>query len=475
MLTYDISQKGSKPLYIWLYEQIRKDIERGNLVANEKLPSKRALAEHLKISIVTVQNSYAQLIAEGYIYSIEKKGYFVADFFKNSYSQPTKNRLDPPLFIGTTDIEETKREKETDMMINLSENTVNRSEFPLSVWMRLMRNVISKNYDSFFSKIPSIGLFELRKAISDHLYRFRGISADPNQIFIGAGTEYLYSILIKLLGRTSVFAVEDPGYRRISQIYEAENVKIRYIPLDSYGLDYQSLLKTDADIVHISPSHHFPTGIIMPIGRRQEILHWAEEKKNRFIIEDDYDSEFRFQGKPLPTMESLDHNQKIIYINTFSKTISPSFRISYMILPRNLMVRYQKEFSFYACTVPSLEQYTLSEFIKNGYFERHLNRMKRKYRAKKDELLNILKESPLNDRIVISETMAGLHFTVKLKTMKSDEQLKAEAAKNGMKIKFLSDYTKEKTVSASSTLLINYTSLESDTMKKAVSILEKIL
>ena len=469
MLTYDISQRENKPLYIWLYENIRNDIETGKLIADEKMPSKRALAEHLKISVVTVQNTYAQLIAEGYLYSVEKKGYFVADFLKTSVLRPSGNETEPSPMRIFHPTEEKKYE------INLSENAVNHSDFPLSIWMRLMRNVISSDYEGFFAKIPSIGLWELRKAISDHLDRYRGISIDPNLILIGAGTEYLYGIVVKLLGRDSVFAVEDPGYQRIAQIYEAENIQTRYIPLDSQGLDCRSLMQTDANVVHISPSHHFPTGIVMPVGRRMEILHWAKEKEGRYIIEDDYDSEFRFQGKPLPTMESLDHDQKIIYINTFSKTISPSFRISYMILPPDLMERYQKHLGFYSCTVPSLDQYTLAQFIQNGYFERHLNRMKRKYRTKKSEIMNILKESSLKDQITITDAMAGLHFTVKLKTDKSDGQLKEEAAKYGMKIKFLSDYTKEALVSSGSTLLINYTALESDTMEKAVSVFEKIL
>ena len=469
MLTYDISQRENKPLYIWLYENIRNDIETGKLIADEKMPSKRALAEHLKISVVTVQNTYAQLIAEGYLYSVEKKGYYVADFLKTSFLRPSGNETEPsPMRI----FHPTKEKK---YKINLSENTVNHSDFPLSIWMRLMRNVISSDYEGFFAKIPSIGLWELRKAISDHLDRYRGISVDPNLILIGAGTEYLYGIIIKLLGRDSVFAVEDPGYQRIAQIYEAENIQTRYIPLDGQGLDCLSLKQTDANVVHISPSHHFPTGIVMPVGRRMEILHWAKEKEGRYIIEDDYDSEFRFQGKPLPTMESLDHDQKIIYINTFSKTISPSFRISYMILPPDLMERYQKHLGFYSCTVPSLDQYTLAQFIQNGYFERHLNRMKRKYRTKKSEIMNILKESSLKDKITITDAMAGLHFTVNLKTNKSDGQLKEEAAKYGMKIKFLSDYTKEAAVPSCSTLLINYTALESDTMEKAVSVFEKIL
>ena len=469
MLTYDFSQRDHKPLYIRLYENIRNDIETGKLIADEKLPSKRALAEHLKISVVTVQNTYAQLIAEGYLYSVEKKGYFVADLLNTCFPHTSEKETDqPPLRIPNPD-DEKKYE------INLSENAVNHSDFPLSIWMRSMRNVISANYEGFFAKIPSIGLWELRKAISEHLDRYRGISVDPNLILIGAGTEYLYGIIIKLLGRDAVFAVEDPGYQKIAQIYEAENIRTRYIPLDSCGLDCRSLRETDANVVHISPSHHFPTGIVMPVGRRLEILCWAKEKDDRYIIEDDYDSEFRFQGKPLPTMESMDHDQKIIYVNTFSKTISPSFRISYMILPPALMERYHQNLGFYSCTVPSLDQYTLAQFIQNGYFERHLNRMKRKYRTKKSEIMNILKESPLKDKIIITDAMAGLHFTVKLKTDKSDRQLKEEALKYGMKIKFLSDYSRHSAVSDASTLLINYTALETDTMEKAVAVLEKIL
>lgn len=374
MLTYELNARGTKPLYISLYEKIKTDIEYGNIQANEKLPSKRALAEHLMVSVITVQNAYALLISEGYVYAKEKVGYFACEIFANA-------KIPLPSQNASINYEITG-EKEL-YTINLCENTtLSNKHFPFSVWSKQMRQVITENYDHLLAKIPHMGLWSLRRAISEYLYRFRGMRVDPNAIIIGAGTEYLYSIVVKLIGRERVFAVEDPGYRRIAQIYAAEGLQVAHVPIDEYGLAIKSPMTHNANVVHISPSHHFPTGIFMPVKRRMEILHWAQEKPNRYIIEDDYDSEFRFASKPLPTMQSIDNGQRTIYINTFSKTISPSLRISYMILPKVLLKKYNEQFSFYSCTVSSFEQYTLAKFISEGYYERHISRMRKHYRIR---------------------------------------------------------------------------------------------
>lgn len=467
MLTYNLNTNREIPLYVELYKCIKEDIERGSIEANEKLPSKRALAEHLGISIITVQNAYAQLVAEGYIYSKQRKGYF-ADTIATM--QPMDSNLKLPEAPVQSNTPENKVKT-----INLCENTLRDSGFPFTTWVRQMRHVMSQSNESLLGKIPNMGLFSLRKAISDHLFRFRGLSVDPHLILIGAGTEYLYSVIIKLLGREKVYVVEDPGYKRISQIYNAEGVRMSHITLDECGLCIETLKQTQADVVHISPSHHFPTGTVMPIRRRMDILKWADASPGRMIIEDDYDSEFRFEGKPLPTMMSIDTSQNTIYMNTFSKTIAPSLRISYMVLTPKLAQQYNKDFGFYSCPVCGFEQHILANFIANGYFERHINRMRRYFKQKRDTMLHLIKSSLLNERSEVSSELNGLHFVLKLKTDVCDSQFKELAKDQGLTISFISDYCCHIKNCSSSELIVNYSGIEVADMKKAVDILSGIL
>lgn len=466
MLTYNLEKKTESPLYMELYKSVKKDIERGNIKANGKLPSKRELAEHLGISIMTVQNAYAQLVAEGFIYSKQRKGYFACEISHILQTGVSYIELSNPL------LEMPSKDMDT---INLCENSISSKQFPFTVWAKQMRQVISENDDILLSKLPNMGLWSLRKAISDYLYRFRGMVVDPNLIVIGAGTEYLYGLIIKLLGRDKNYAIEDPGYKKISQIYNAEGVQIKYIPIDKSGLRVDSLMKENADVVHLSPSHHFPIGTVMPIKRRMEILKWVHSTQGRYIIEDDYDSEFRFEGKPLPTLMSNDTMQKTIYINTFSKTIAPSLRISYMILTPELAKKYNEQLGFYTCPVSGFEQYILAKFITDGHFERHINRMRRFYKKSRDSIIHLIKNSPLGSISEIKEEMSGLHFVLKLKTNKSDYELKTLAKTKGLKISFISDYSFDPKNCPSSEMIVNYSGIEIDTMKKALDILSSIL
>jgi GntR family transcriptional regulator/MocR family aminotransferase len=462
VLTYDIGNKGNMPLYIYLYNCIKNDIENGVIKLNEKLPSKRNLAEHLKISIMTVQNAYAQLLSEGYIYSHEKSGYFVSEIEKAIASSPKNKVIEPD-----EDIPE--------YLIDFCENSINIENFPFSVWSRQMREVLCEQDSDLLRKMPNAGVMKLRKAIVDFLYHFRGIVVSPDQIIIGAGTEYLYGLLIKLLGKNKIYAVEDPGYKRISEIYKGENIICRHISLDKYGISINELSNSDADIVHISPSHHFPTGIVMPVKRRQELLKWANEDINRFIIEDDYDSEFRFTGKAVPTLQSIDINEKVIYINTFSKTISPAIRISYMVLPYTLIKKYKEELSYYSCTVSSFEQYTLAKFIENGYFERHINRMRKAYKLKRDFIIKTIKSSPLGNKVEILEENSGLHFIIKLDTGMSDEEIVSAAKANGINISCLSQYCCQQDNIKNSMVIINYSGIDMGKIKDTVDILVRII
>ena len=269
--------------------------------------------------------------------------------------------------------------------------------------------------------------------------------------------------------------MENPGYQKIRKIYEKNDVQCRHIFLDKSGLSLEDLEKSDVQIVHISPAHHFPTGIVMPIKRRQELLRWAMQEEERYIIEDDYDSEFRFTGRPIPTMQSIDRQERVIYINTFSKTISPSMRISYLVLPEHLMERYRRELSFYSCTVPAFEQYTLAEFMKKGYLEQHINRMRNYYRSQRDALIGALEKSSLADKIEIREEDAGLHFLVHFQTECSLEKLKQRVEEQGMRLSWLDEYFHEPLKQPPTTAVFNYSGISGEDISSILTCLQAAL
>lgn len=462
MLTYSFEDKGTDSLYEYLYKSIRDDILSGKLKNEEKLPSKRALAEHLGISTITVENAYNQLVAEGYIYSVPKSGHYVSSI------------ISPMLHI-IADKNRYPAEKESDVVTvysaDFANNATTQESFPFDTWAKLTRQTISDKREQLILNSPSIGVRELRLAISDYLFQFRGMTADPECIIIGAGTEYLYSLIIQLLGRDKKYALEDPCYRKTAQIYKSNNVTFDYIPLDTHGISKTELDKSSAEVLHISPSHHFPTGIVTPVSRRYELLSWAGESDGRYIIEDDYDSEFRFSGKPIPSLQSIDTLDKVIYINTFSKTLASTIRISYMVLPKALMERYKKELSFYSCTVSTFEQYTLAAFIRQGYFEKHINRMRNYYRAQRDSVMSAIKSHPLYSKVTIKEENSGLHFLMQVDTDLSDEELISRAKELSVNLSCLSHYYHISETAPQHTLIINYSGLEKDKTDKAIEML----
>lgn len=464
MLTYILDKSAKRTLTKQLYEGVKKDILTGKLLSGEKLPSKRALSQHLKISVITVENAYEQLLAEGYIVSRERSGYYVSQLGIMSVSENEEMNI-------TAQSDETK--SEDDFVMDFKTNRISDSGFPCTVMSKIMRQVLAEKR-GLLEPLEFCGVKELREAIAHHLYRFREISVSPDQIIVGAGTEYLYHLIIQLLGRDKCYALETPGYNKITRIYDCNNVDYRYVPVDKEGLSVDYLQRTDAQIIHISPSHHFPTGVVMPIGRRQALLSWTEQSEGRYVIEDDYDSEFRFSGQPIAPLFSLDA-KKVIYINTFSKSITPAVRISYMILPSQLMEKYKKQMSFYSCSVSGIEQYMLARFISEGYFERHINRMKTRYRAKRDALIKALKESSFSSKITISEENAGLHFLMKIKTDITDEEFCKRAHQKGIRVAFLSEYMQRFSEDTQHTMVVNYSGLEEEKLAQAIKILACIL
>ena len=269
--------------------------------------------------------------------------------------------------------------------------------------------------------------------------------------------------------------MEDPGYSKIGRIYRSNQVALRHVALDESGLSYEALCRTDADVVHISPSHHYPTGIVMPITRRHELLRWANEQEGRYILEDDYDSEFRFVGRPIPTLFSDDEHQHVIYLNTFSKTIAPSIRISYMLLPPRLLEHYREKLGFYACTVSSFEQYTLAQFLSGGYYEKHLNRMRKRYHQKRDAVIDCIRTGPLAGRAEIMEQDAGLHFLMRLDTALPDETLRQRASARGLRLALLSDYYQQREQAPHHVLVGNYSGIELEKLPQALTRLAEII
>ena len=353
-MKYTVNRASGQSAYIQIYRQLRDDIVAGRLKDGAKLPSKRFAAAELGVSVITVEHAYELLEEEGYIQSRQRSGYYVC--FGGSApalprTAPQEQRADAP------------------------------RDFPFSVLARTMRRVLSDSGERILSRAPNRGCTELRQAIAAYLARSRGIIADPEQIIVGSGAEYLYGLIVQLLGRERVYGLEDPGYEKVRQVYAANGAVCELLPMSDDGIRADALQRTDATVLHVTPFHSFPTGITTSAAKRSEYLAWAAGR-DAILIEDDFDSEFSENKKPLQTLYSMDRRGCVIYINTFSHSLAPSMRMGYMVLPEALMARYREQLGFYSCSVPLFDQYVLARFISQGYFERHLNRLRRQNKGK---------------------------------------------------------------------------------------------
>lgn len=456
MLTYILDSNSKTPIYEQLYSLIKNDINTGNIAPDEMLPSKRKLANHLKISIITVENAYGQLLAEGYIYSKPRKGYF-ATSIDSSY-----------LSIQNKKVPEISSYKQKSYKYEFKTNSVDTQHFPFSTWSKLLREVLRDKDKSLLNKSEPKGIYELRYEISVFLKEFRNIDATPRQIIIGAGSEYLINIIIQLLGSNKVYGIENPGYQKIPKILKANNIEPQYINLDNEGVKIDEL--NGIDILHITPSHQFPLGIVTPIRRRHKLLQWANETGG-YIIEDDYDSEFRFTGKPLDALQSLDKGNRVIYLNTFTKNLAPALRISYMVLPKELLEKYEHNFQFYSNTVSCFEQHTLAKFIEKGHYERYINRMRLIYKERIDLITNYIENSNLKNVVRVVGGNVGLHILLELKKHSEQEFIKTA---NNADINFspCSDYYNGE-ISTKPAVIMGYSGINTEDIKKALHILSQ--
>lgn len=425
-LMIPLQKDSDDHLYLQIYNYIKNEIRKGSMSAGQKLPSTRALANHLQVARSTVDFAYGQLLSEGYIESIPYKGHFVCEI--SGIYQPAEE---------TVSDEEQKVQEE--YLFDFSPNSIDISAFPFDTWRRISKTVFLDEDKDIFALGDARGDYRLRQAICHYLHGSRGVLCTPDRVIVGAGNDYLLMLLQKILGNNHKVAVENPAYMRAARIFASGGDCVCPIELDENGMRVDLLRKSGAEIAYVTPSRQFPTGIVMPIGRRSEILSWANEEKGRYIIEDDYDSEFRYKGVPIPSLQALDRMGKVIYLGTFSKSIAPAIRVSYMVLPTDMVKLYDEKLWFVSSTVSRIDQAILYHFLEEGHFERYLNKMRKLYKGKHDLLLEKLR--PFRKYFDISGEQAGLHVILSAKDRKlTEEELLEKAKEQGCHVYCMSHY-----------------------------------
>lgn len=477
MFSYNMEKRGSASLYEYLYRCIRHDIARGIIPPNQKLPSKRTAAKHLGVSLITIEAAYQQLIAEGYVRTHERSGYYVCEL--------------APAAQGSTERKHPDAGKRTVQKQKPKQPSIATSLFPYSAWAKTMRLTLAEETSETLAQAASTaGSPQLREAIAAYLHDYRGMSVQADQIVVGAGSQTLYQLIIQLLGRDRIYAVEDPGYPLLTRMYQLNNVPLAHVPMDDEGIQIDQLQASEATVAHIMPSHQFPTGVITSASRRRELLNWARKQSEsipagmkrpeanrtaqrtpeqpaagttgklapeqnapeqhapercsspseRYIIEDDYDSEFRMTGKPISSLFSIDAANRVLYLNSFAKSLGEAFRIAYLVLPPQLAEKFHSELGFYANTVSPIDQLTLARFITNGHYERHVSRLRTQARRTQSIIVEALSESALKNRVSFRGLNSGLHFILSVEGTPDEQQVAAAIAQTGISLPHISEF-----------------------------------
>ncbi|MGN0485450.1 MAG: PLP-dependent aminotransferase family protein [Lachnospiraceae bacterium] len=473
-LMIPLDSGGEKALYEQIYEYIRTEIADGKFSCGERLPSTRLLAQNLQVSRSTVEYAYDQLLSEGYIESQPYRGYFVSDVTE-LYQMQGQNKEEQMSYC----VEPRRGPKEEQIQIDFNPYSVDLKQFPYNVWKKCSRQAWQNPKQMFLSSGQK-GEFRLRREICKYLHQARGVNCSPHQVIIGAGNEYLLLLLSQILENDRHVAMESPSFMQAYRIFSNLQYKVSSVEMDENGLCIDELQKTDADIVYVMPSHQFPLGVVMSMKRRLELLKWAEGKEGRYIIEDDHDSEFRYRGKPIPSLQSIDVNGRVIYMGTFSKSIASAVRVGYMVLPESLLRIYEKKCGFYAVTVPKFQQDVLYYFLESGGFERNLNRMRGIYKSKHDFLTAELKKATWVHRVYGDH--AGLHVLVEVHTTFSEQELVQKLAEKGVKIYGLSEYFRNREEAENfgekhryPTILLGYGNLQEDEIRQGLEAIFEVL
>ena len=457
-LTMNLKTDSGTPLYEQIYRYIRSEIRSGRIPCGERLPSTRALSRHLEVSRSTVELAYEQLLSEGYVEAEPYRGFFVAEI-EELYHISQKKAEMPAV-----------EEKQKAFRYDFTPNGVDLKSFPYSVWRKLSKEILMDDRTELFRSGDSQGEYGFRSAICSYLYQARGVDCSPEQVIIGAGSDYILMLLSMILGTGFRIGFEDPTYKQAYRVMKGLSYDTVPIGLDRNGMKVSELRKEGADIAYVTPSHQYPTGIIMPMKRRLELLKWAQEAPERYIIEDDYDSEFRYKGKPIPALKGYDRNDKVIYLGTFSKSIAPAIRLSYMVLPENLMWKYKEKHSFVQSTVSKVDQLIVQRFIEEGYYERHLNKTRAMYKGRHDVLIEALK--PLLKVCAISGENAGVHLLLTFKNGKTEEELVGSAKEKDIRVYGMSAYQiRRAREREEATILLGYANLSERQIREAVNTL----
>ena len=456
-LTISLDTRSRIPLYEQIYDYIKTDIQSGRIPYGEKLPSTRFLSKHLEVSRSTVELAYEQLLSEGYIESVPYKGFFVAQIdelyhLKKDKPQPQRER------------KEARRYR-----YDFTPNGVDLKSFPYNVWRKLSKDILLDDRTELFRSGDSQGEYGFRSAICSYLYQARGVDCTPDQIIVGAGSDYILMLLGMILGMDHTIAFEDPTYKQAYRMAGGMSYNCIPVSMDKNGMKVTELEKSGADIAYVTPSHQYPTGVIMPIRRRMELLKWACEEQGRYIVEDDYDSEFRYKGKPIPALKGYDASDKVIYLGTFSKSIAPAIRLSYMVLPKPLLEAYEQKARFVNSTVSKVDQLIVQKFIEEGYYERHLNKTRALYKSRHDVLIEELR--PMADICTISGENAGVHLLLTFQNGMAEEELIDRAARADIRVYGLSDYRIRENCEEKATILLGYANLTEDQIREAARLL----
>lgn len=455
-LTPRLEEASGKPLYIQLYDYVRREIEEGRLTPGTRLPSKRKWSQYLGVSLNTVDQAYQQLIAEGYAQSRPRQGIYVADHPIEMLQAPVSSTPEP--------VAEAPRQNPG--TIDFHYSRVDTDHFPFQQWRKWTTQVLKEGPRLFAEPADPQGDLGLRREITRYLYASRGVTCLPEQILIASGTQSLIRLICQLLEPTRPLAMEDPGFHRARDAFRSLMLPLVPISLDRDGIRLDELKRSEAGVVYVTPSHQFPLGAVMPFPRRIHLLSWAQETGG-WILEDDYDSEFRYSGKPIPALKALDRKDRVLYLGTFSKSLLPDLRISYAVLPGILIDRFRNRDDWEKLTSSRLNQMTLRLFMEKGDWLRHLNRMRTLYRKKHRMMVDSLREQ-MGDRIQLLGQHAGLHLAVRVRTHLSEAELVQAAGKRDLLVYPLSPYFANPCDNSHPTILLGFGALSLESIRKGI-------
>lgn len=460
-LTMNLKAEDKTPLYEQIYLYIKKEIQTSGIGSGERLPSTRALSRHLEVSRSTVELAYEQLLSEGYIEVIPCKGFYAARIEGLYHFEPVVPEADHG----------SGKEKRK-FKYDFTPNGVDLNSFPYGTWRKLSKDILLDDRAALFRLGDPQGEETLRRTIAGYLHQARGVRCRPDQIIVGAGSDYMLLFLHALIGNQHQIVFENPTYRRAYRIFRQLGYQIYTVDTDQNGMVVEKLKKLPVNLAYVMPSHQYPLGTVMPMKRRMELLGWAGKADGRYIIEDDYDSEFRYKGRPIPALQGYDENAKVIYLGTFSKSIAPAIRISYMVLPAPLLEVFRQNRTVLSSTVSKVDQMILERFIREGYYERHLNKTRALYKSRHDTLIQSLK--PLFSRCRLSGEHAGVHLLLSFDDGRTEEELVAAAASMDIKVYGLSEYDVEAVDRKESTVLLGYANMPEEKIRDAARILAQI-